>query len=306
MNSHLPSLTIAIPSHNEANTIGNCLNSIIGQYQNTYSLEHVIVVCDGCTDQTEKIAKSFSRKLPSLKVINDHLHLGKIARLNQVFKNNDSDVLFLIDADSTFGRKDSLDQITSSFSDTNIGLVAANDHPYPARSFFESVVIAGIELWYDIRKNLNGTDSVHNVHGCGLAISGRLTSKIKIPDGIVADDEYLYFAVKMHQKNVKLEKDSLVSYQAPKTYSDYFRQSARFIGTKKLIVDHFGSQVEKAYRIPFSVIINGIISSLSKRFVLTIFYLFLHLATRIASPLYSAELKKFTWSPVASSKIKYV
>lgn len=306
MRHQKPTLTIAIPSHNEANTIARCLNSVISQYQSSYILKEVIVVCDGCTDSTEKIAKSFLRKLPGLKIHNDHLHLGKIVRLNQLFKNNSSDILFLLDADSTFGRKDSLDQIASDFSNPNIGLVAANDHPYPASSFFESVVVAGIELWYDIRKNINGTDTVHNVHGCGVAISDDLAKKVKIPEGIVADDEYLYFATKAHRKNVKLEKDSLVCYQAPKNYSDYFRQSARFIGTKKLIIDHFGGQFEKSYHIPMSIKINGTISSLSKRFLLTICYLILHLVTRIISPIYSTELKKITWSPIASSKIKYV
>lgn len=53
-------ISIIIPAHNEEKYIAKCLKQIPEKYE-------TIVVCNGCTDKTEKIAKDFPVKIISTK-----------------------------------------------------------------------------------------------------------------------------------------------------------------------------------------------------------------------------------------------
>lgn len=46
--------TVIVPAHNEASVIEDCLNSIVNQS----GIEHIIVPCNGCTDNTVEIVKN--------------------------------------------------------------------------------------------------------------------------------------------------------------------------------------------------------------------------------------------------------
>ena len=51
--------TVIVPAHNEATVIENCLDSIVNQE----GIDHIIVACNGCTDNTVEIVKN---KFPEL------------------------------------------------------------------------------------------------------------------------------------------------------------------------------------------------------------------------------------------------
>jgi poly-beta-1,6-N-acetyl-D-glucosamine synthase len=53
--SGLPRITVLIPAHNEAATIGQTIRSLRGQ---TIPVASITVVCDNCTDDTARIAES--------------------------------------------------------------------------------------------------------------------------------------------------------------------------------------------------------------------------------------------------------
>jgi glycosyltransferase involved in cell wall biosynthesis len=60
-------VSVIIPAHNEENYLKRTLESIKSQnYQNI----EIIVVCNGCDDNTEQIAKTFANKVISLKMPN--------------------------------------------------------------------------------------------------------------------------------------------------------------------------------------------------------------------------------------------
>lgn len=83
-------ISIIIPAHNEENYIGNTLKSIKNQNFKDYE---VIVVCNGCTDNTEKIAKKHTSKVYNLK----EGHVSK-AR-NYGAKKSKYNKLIFLDAD---------------------------------------------------------------------------------------------------------------------------------------------------------------------------------------------------------------
>ena len=57
-----PTVTIGIPSYNEAQNIGQLLESLLKQVSNSYILEKIIVCSDGSTDDTEQVVKKLESK----------------------------------------------------------------------------------------------------------------------------------------------------------------------------------------------------------------------------------------------------
>ena len=72
-------VAIVIPAYNEALRIGATLETVAAHaaagnfYASSYE---VIVVCDGCSDATEQVARRFADRLP-LRVVSYHVNRGK-------------------------------------------------------------------------------------------------------------------------------------------------------------------------------------------------------------------------------------
>ena len=49
-------ISFVIPAHNEEANIANLLNNLLVQTGSSFTLEKIIVFCDGCTDKTADTA----------------------------------------------------------------------------------------------------------------------------------------------------------------------------------------------------------------------------------------------------------
>ena len=72
----VPTVSIIIPAHNEANVIDHCLSGLLadsepGEFD-------IVVVCNGCSDETAKIAASFGSRVR----VFDLITASKVAALN--------------------------------------------------------------------------------------------------------------------------------------------------------------------------------------------------------------------------------
>ena len=67
--------TVIVPAHNESEVIEPCLNSIVNQTE----VEHIIVACNGCTDNTADIVR---RKYPDIHCL-DISTPSKVNALNE-------------------------------------------------------------------------------------------------------------------------------------------------------------------------------------------------------------------------------
>ncbi|PRX43199.1 glycosyltransferase family 2 protein [Salegentibacter salegens] len=98
---------IIIPAYNEANFIGQTLQSLIGQSQ---PADKIVVVDDGSTDNTPKIVSKFAEKHPEISLIKNvsegkHLPGSKVVNaFNIGLKtfDDDFDIICKFDADLIF------------------------------------------------------------------------------------------------------------------------------------------------------------------------------------------------------------
>src|SRR3990167_2835632 len=99
-----PTVTIGIQAYNEEANIGNMLKSVLKQREESFVLERILIVLDGCTDNTFRIVKAIAKKDRRIKVMHDGKRTGKATRLNQILTKNNSDFVFFIDADIVLER----------------------------------------------------------------------------------------------------------------------------------------------------------------------------------------------------------
>jgi cellulose synthase/poly-beta-1,6-N-acetylglucosamine synthase-like glycosyltransferase len=114
-------VTIIIPAHNEARSIGKKLDNMLALNYPKEKLE-MIVASDGSTDETEEIVRRYSRygfKLLSLP------RLGKADVLNAAVAASSGEIIVFSDANSMFA-PDALHALISPFADSKIGGVAGN------------------------------------------------------------------------------------------------------------------------------------------------------------------------------------
>jgi len=100
-------VSIIIPAHNEENYIEKTLQSVSEQ---TLKEKEIIVVCNGCTDNTPKIAKKYTSKVFELKTP-DLVE----ARNYGASKAQYSQLIFL-DADTQFQKNSTLQTISETKS----------------------------------------------------------------------------------------------------------------------------------------------------------------------------------------------
>ena len=104
-----PTISIIIPAHNEENYISKTLQSIKNQTSSDYE---VIVVLNGCTDDTANVLKEF--KSDKLKILS--LPKANVSRArNYGAGNAEGEILLFLDADTYF-EENALEKIKEEFN----------------------------------------------------------------------------------------------------------------------------------------------------------------------------------------------
>ncbi|WP_170177048.1 glycosyltransferase family 2 protein [Myceligenerans xiligouense] len=103
-------LTVLIPAHNEAHTIGATLDALTEQ---TRAPERVVVVADNCTDTTTQIAARYPVDVHETRANTDR----KAGALNQALALVDTDVVMVLDADT---------RIAATFVEQGMGMLGTD------------------------------------------------------------------------------------------------------------------------------------------------------------------------------------
>lgn len=297
----LISVTIGIPAHNEEQNIENLLKSLDSQKINGFSLDRIIVVCDGCTDSTAKIANSHKSKW-KVQVYNDGKRLGKLKRLEWVYRTNKSDVILILDGDVLPKGDNFVFEMLNSFSQ-GIGIVGGNSQTIKPESQFGLLLNSWSSVWKDIRHAYKSGSNVYNSRGCCLALTNEFAKTVKFPINIYSDSSYLFFAVLKKGLKFKFSPKAIVYYRKPENVSDYLSQSTRAVPEKPRLAELFGEQVYLEYKIPLSFKLLSLIRSFLKDPINVLLGMLLNYSILIYTKFGVAKYSnKITWSQSISTK----
>jgi len=120
------SFTILLAGHNEAKTLRKAVNGLAEQ---TIAKKrrglHIIVIDDGSTDGMSEIAFALQREGKIAQVLRSHQRGGKSASINFGLTACTTDIVFIVDVDTTFDR-DAFEIMLGYFADPRVGAVSGN------------------------------------------------------------------------------------------------------------------------------------------------------------------------------------
>lgn len=289
-------ISIGIPAYNESGNIKKLLSSLLLQTEKGFSIKEIIVVSDGSTDGTVDRVRSLHDG--KIKLIAERQRLGKSARIDQILKIFQGDVLLLLDGDVIISDKLLISNIIKQSDFNKSGLVGINAKPYRANTVFQKIMEAGVLVSQEIGKNWKNRDNYLSFKGCFLGLSKSFAKSVKMPKETINNDSFLYFAAKENNFSPVFLEDEIIYFKSPLNFSDYLKQSSRFKTSKKELQKYFKFDLDPEYKIPNSVYFFSFV----KCFFSNPFFLTAYLLTNIATRLRNEKEIKSTWNIAVSTK----
>ncbi len=217
-------VSVGIPAYNEANGIALVLQDILSQKENSsWKLKEILVYCDGCSDDTAKIAKGIKDR--RIKVLDSKERLGKTHRLQQMFQDFNSDLIITIDADLRLDGKYVLSEIVKKFSNPKIKLVAGNIRAEAPKTFVQRAVYSTFTVYDQVRTKQNNGNNLYCCAAC-LALDKQFARSINFPN-IVNEDIYIYLFCKQQGWDFVWAQKAIMYYKLPLNFRDYIKQIMR-------------------------------------------------------------------------------
>ena len=182
-NLYTPSVSVVIATYNGEHFLREKLASIFS-LEYPQNLIQVIVVNDGSTDGTVRIAESFGSRI----VLVDSVKSGKAGALNKGMALATGEILVLTDVRQRLA-PESLSFLMENFADPEVGSVSAELQILAGSTSEEAATGAywKYERW--IRLNLSAIDSIFGASGSYYALRRELA--VPIPQHTLNDDMYL-------------------------------------------------------------------------------------------------------------------
>jgi cellulose synthase/poly-beta-1,6-N-acetylglucosamine synthase-like glycosyltransferase len=215
-----PSVSVVVPTYNEAAIIETKLSDIIAL---DYPMEKMeVVLADASTDNTVDVAREYlkDREAPELTVLHDDDRRGVATAVNEAVASATGEVIFRTDADSALD-PGTLRECVATLSDPSIGVVTGR----------QTEVLGGSEVETDYRDLLtlvqaveSRIDSTFIVHGPCVAF--RRDDYVPVPPDTVADDTALALAIRRTGKRVVMDpgmrfaESGVSSFRARRTRKD--------------------------------------------------------------------------------------
>ena len=276
--------TVIVPAHNEASVIEACLNSIINQS----GVDHIIVPCNGCTDNTVEIVQT---KFPSAVCL-DIEKPSKTNALNIAEKKSQelgvSYPIFYIDADTQLS-ENCIPHISKAMANSPIKLSA----PTPIINTKHSswLVKTYYKVWTRLPYIKEGV-----IATCSFIVSEEGRQRFDKFADVIGDDGF----IRCHFKNSEISniEGAEIYITAPKDIFSLIKIKTRArLGNMELIA-------RKKCPIQEAKNYGNVMKTrlLSKEFLPTSIYILIALVIRIRAQMQFKKLDSYQWEKDTSSR----
>ena len=212
---------IVIPACNEGATIGRLLNELVEH--NVPPMFEILVVCNGCSDNTFAVASSFGGNIRAI----DLAEGGKTNALNVADKKVTSFPRIYLDADIRI-TKESLQNLANALIDTSSMAASAT----PIFHYSQSTWL--VRQYFSARKKLPFVTKGQSIAGCGVyALSELGHNRLGSFPDVLNDDGYVNRLFEDHEK--QKPADCFARISAPKNWPTLCRIRARsYMGNREL------------------------------------------------------------------------
>lgn len=244
-----PTLTVAVCAYNEGANIANFLNSVLKQKERGYTLKKVIVISDGSTDDT--LAKIRKFKTQKIRLVVHNNRKGKSARLNEIYQNLTTDFLFQSDADVILAGKLVLARMLKVLIDPKVAMVSGNAEPYSPKTLMERAIHVSRNAYHPLKTTFKEGNNRFSVNGRILAYRSTFVKSVVIPNGVIGNDAFTYFACLQRGLSYRYAEDAIAHYRSPMTLYDHVKQNTRFLAVSRCMKEYFPKElVAREYALP--------------------------------------------------------
>jgi glycosyltransferase involved in cell wall biosynthesis len=255
MEIHKPTLTVGIPAYNEAANIRQLVLALLNQVLSSATLDEIIVVTDGCTDNTVEQIKSINDH--RIKIIERSERQGLVVGQNEIIRQASGDILVLLDGDVLPKGSLFLETIIQPIlADPDVGMVGADTTCAAPKTFIERVIAESHSIKSAMYRTIHSGNNIYLCHGRARAFSRRFYESLVWPIQHPEDSYSYLYCVQKHFKFVYLPTAQVI-FRSPQNLADHLRQSLRFVHGRSQLIDSFPSGfAQREYAIPFFKIIT--------------------------------------------------
>ncbi|MFB3778064.1 MAG: glycosyltransferase family 2 protein [Bryobacteraceae bacterium] len=259
-----PTVSVLLPVRNGEAWIGRKLESIL-QLDYPRELVEILVISNGSTDSTEKIAAGFEpRGIRLIRLAQS----GKAEAINEGMRQARGEILFFTDVRQELDRE-SLARLVECFADPTVGAASGEliIREGETRQEADTGLYWRYEKW--IRKHLSALDSIFGATGCIYALRRELAEPL--PSGTLLDDVHLPLAAFFRGYRLVLDEGAK-AYDIPASLRTEFRRKVRtqagvyqvirafpqLLGPRNRLWIHFVSYKFGRLLLPFALILVSV------------------------------------------------
>ena len=219
------SVSVLIPAFNEQNSIKETVESVL---KSDYKyLKEIIIINDGSTDDTLRIAKELEKKYLKVKVF-DKKNSGKADSLNQALKIAKGELIAIVDADS-YPDHNAISSMVGYFDDEKMGAVTTRILVRDRNNFIRKMQAVEYKVIAFTRRLLGFLDAIYVTPGPMALYRKSALNKIKGFDkkNMTEDIEATWHLIHDGYK-IRMSFVSKASTVAPDTLKKWFKQRIRW------------------------------------------------------------------------------
>ena len=232
--------SVGVMAYNEAGNIGLLLDALCDQHLDGFTIEEIIVVASGCTDDTEDVVRRHCWRDGRIRLLTQARREGKASAINLFLREARGDVLVLESAD-TLPARDTLARLVTPFSDPTVGMTGARPRPVDP-----SNTLMGYSshfLWW-----MHHTLALRNPK-LGEMVAFRNSVK-SIPDDTAVDEAAIEAAIVADGYRICYSPHAIVMNKGPESVRDYLVQRRRIIAGHKHLARTQGYAVSSTHMGP--------------------------------------------------------
>jgi biofilm PGA synthesis N-glycosyltransferase PgaC len=230
--SIFPRVTIVLAVHNEEKNLPGKLVNLAALDYPADRLE-MVVVSDGSTDETNKIATAWQK--PGRRAVILSEHRGKANGLNHGIAEAQSEIVCFTDARQRIA-SDSLRNLVANFADPSVGcasgeLILRDDAKTPSSD--------GVGLYWRLEKNIRNWEGLtgSTVGATGAFYAVRKDLLLPLPEGTILDDIYIPLQVARKGSRVIFDPRAVAWDDFTPSPKQEFRRKVRTLaGTYQLLL----------------------------------------------------------------------
>ncbi len=243
---------IVIPAFNEGSCIEGLLNDVVmAKQDNWFEIQHIYVISDASTDQTDDIVQQVATRDRRVKLIRKQERKGKQDSMSLAFSVSSADVLVFIDADVRLASEHSISKLVQYFRDGTTALVQGglvrtrpglSLNPAKQAAYFDWI------LWDRIRRRK--AISAWSIDGRVMALSRDFYRHLTVPCSL-AEDQFIFYSCIQQGRKFLFAEDAIFYYGPPGSIADFSHQWSRYFFYTNKSRQYFGEElVSKDMRVP--------------------------------------------------------